>query len=308
MWAQQERFQGNFTRFVEIASDAGFEAIEVSHSTDEAGLRECLSCSVLPVVSLHAPTPFLRDARGVANSARNLAATDEDERATAVVATRRTIEFAAEAGIRAVVVHLGAIGRTLFEAERRLRALYAEGQIDSDQAARVRDDGITHRAAVAPAHIAAARRSLAELMALAAPRGVAIGLENRLYFHEIPSPEEAAGLLAEYAPREAGYWHDVGHAEVWARLGLAPHTRWFELLGDRMIGSHLHDVRGIRDHRAPGNGTLDWTMVRGCIPPDAARTCEIDQHEPEHSLADAVAFLAAEGVIEPQRHKDTKKW
>jgi sugar phosphate isomerase/epimerase len=297
MWAQQERFRGSFTRFVEIAREAGFRAIEVSHATEEAGLMECLSCTVLPVVSLHAPTPYVVTARGTANSALNLAATDEEGRREAVAATERTIDVAGEHGVRWVVVHLGGIERGPRGHERRLRELFAAGAIDSEEALRARDEGIATRAAEAPPHVEAARRSLEELVAHAGDRGVTIGLETRLHYWEIPSADEAAALLADYAPEEAGYWHDSGHAEVWSRLGFLPHWRWFELLRDRLIGCHLHDVRGLVDHRSPGNGTLDWELIREGIPAGAARTCEIDQHEPEESLAPAVRLLGERGIV-----------
>jgi sugar phosphate isomerase/epimerase len=296
MWAQQGRFQGDFRRFAEVARAAGFTAVEISHSTDEAGLRECLTSGVLPVVSLHAPTPFRRAKNGRANSALNLAALDEFERREAVDATRLTIEFAAEHGVRAVVVHLGGVDGGPRAAERRLRELFAADAIDGEEAARLRAEGIAARAAAAPAHIEAARRSLGELVAYARPRAVALGLENRLHYHEIPSPEEALDLLADYAPDEAGYWHDTGHAEVWSRLGFTPHQRFFDLLRGRLIGCHLHDVRGLLDHRAPGNGTLDWAMVRAGIPVTAARTCEIDQHEPEALLSSSVRLLEEYGI------------
>jgi sugar phosphate isomerase/epimerase len=296
MWAQQEQFRDAFTRFVEIARDAGFQAIEVSHSTDEAGLRECLSCPVLPVVSLHAPTPYAVSGGGQENSALNLAGLDEDERRAAVEATARTIDVAADHGVRWVVVHLGRLDGGPRGQELRLRDLYAAGAIDSAEAAGVRQDGIAARAAGAPRHVEAARRSLEDLVGHARGRGVVIGLETRLHYWEIPTVEEAVSLLSDYAPEEAGYWHDTGHAEVWSRLGFLPHARWFELLRERLIGAHLHDVRDLLDHRAPGNGTLDWGTIRDGIPPTAARTCEIDQRESEASLASAVRVLREWGV------------
>jgi len=296
MWAQQARFLNDFHAFAETARAAGFDALEVSHSTSEAGLRECVSGGVLPVQSLHAPTPFLTTRRGIANSALNLAALDADERAEAVAATLQTVAFAADAGARFVVVHLGHMAGGPRTQERQLRTLFTGGQIDGDEAARLQAQAQAARAEAVPAHLDAARRSLAELVAVAGPRGVAIGLENRLHFHEMPAPEEMVTLLADYPSSEAGYWHDVGHAEVWSRLGFAPHVRWFELLRSRLIGCHLHDVRGITDHRAPGNGTVDWELIRAGIPPEAARTCEIDQHEPEPLLAQAVQFLKERGL------------
>jgi sugar phosphate isomerase/epimerase len=295
MWAQQPRFAGRFRDFVEIARDAGFQAIEVSHSTDEAGLRECLACDVLPVVSLHAPAPLVYD-RGKANSDLNLAGCDDAERAAAVAATLRTVDFAAGHGIATIVVHLGSIDRGPRVQEQRLRELYATGVIESDEAIAVRREAIAARRADAPPHVDAARRSLAEIVAYAAPRGVTVGVETRLNHFEIPTADEAVTLLQDYTSEEAGYWHDTGHAEIWARLGFLPHERWFELLGDRLIGAHLHDVRDLRDHRSPGNGTLDWSMIGDALPQSAARTCEIDQHESDDSLATAVHFLRHHGL------------
>ena len=65
----------------------------------------------------------------------------------------------------------------------------------------------------------------------------------------------------------------------------------------RIIGAHLHDVNGIIDHRAPGNGTLDWSLVAANLPADALRVLEIDQHEPDADVAAAGKFLQALGIV-----------
>ncbi|HWO73055.1 MAG TPA: hypothetical protein VNN21_05815, partial [Dehalococcoidia bacterium] len=59
MWAQQERF-ADMARFRDVALEFGYEAVEVSHSTAEPGLRELLRGSAPRVSSLHAPTPYRR--------------------------------------------------------------------------------------------------------------------------------------------------------------------------------------------------------------------------------------------------------
>ena len=75
------------------------------------------------------------------------------------------------------------------------------------------------------------------------------------------------------------------------------HASWFPAIGGRIIGAHLHDVRGILDHRGPGSGSLDWAMVAAHLPAGVVRTLEIDQHEPEESVAGAKAFLNGRGVL-----------
>ncbi|MDA0302493.1 MAG: TIM barrel protein, partial [Chloroflexi bacterium] len=130
--------------------------------------------------------------------------------------------------------------------------------------------------------------------------GVTLGIETRLHFHEIPGPAELARLLEEYPPEVAGYLHDVGHAEVQHRLGLTDRVAWWEHLAPRLAGLHLHDVAGLRDHRAPGNGDVDFRWLAARIAeanPLAARTFEIDQREPDEAVAAGLQLLIETGVV-----------
>jgi sugar phosphate isomerase/epimerase len=126
---------------------------------------------------------------------------------------------------------------------------------------------------------------------------VTLGLESRLSYHQFPLPQEAVDLLAPYPPEVAGYWHDVGHGEVLHRLGLVELASWFELLGDRLVGTHLHDVRGLTDHRAPGNGDVDLAWLAARIPAHVPRTFEIDQHEPDAEVAHGLVLARNAGML-----------
>ena len=299
MWAVQPRFERDLRAFMERAAELGYDAIEVNHSMDAAQIGAILAADVLPVTAVHAPAPLERDRARGWNRNLNLASTDEGEREAAVRYTLRSVDAAAEAGASAVVVHLGAAGKRGITADRRLRDAYNRGDTDADARAARIAEAHRERAERAPEHLEQARRSLAELVEYAEPKGVAIGLECRLWFHEIPLPQDAVDLLAPYPPHVAGYWHDVGHAEVLHRLGLVDLEAWFDLLGDRMLGTHLHDVAGLRDHRAPGNGDVDFAWLAERLPASASRTLEIDQHEPDEAVGGALDVLRAAGAIEP---------
>jgi sugar phosphate isomerase/epimerase len=296
MWAQQDRFN-DIEAFTRAAASFGFNAIEASHSTDEPRLKVLANGSTVPLSSLHAPTPRVRLPDGRWNSDANLASTDPVQRAIAVEHTKRTLQYAAQAGLRYVVVHLGGMGDHMTDAERQLRQLYDSGVREGEEVERLREECIRHRAAVAEPHLEAARLSLRELVEFAAPHGIAIGLENRFHYHEIPHADEALYLLSDYTNDVAGYWHDVGHAEVQARLGLIDRHVWFPTLSARTIGCHLHDVDGIGDHRAPGNGDVDWSYLAAGLPADALRVFEIDQHQPDDAVAGAIEFLRQRGVV-----------
>ena len=297
MWAQQDRFRGHMDAFARIAAAAGYTAIEPSHSADPEALDALIESGVLPLQSIHAPAPHERDARGRWNGDLNLAATDEEERKAAIAATCKTIDYAQRSGAEAIVVHLGGCGRNLLDGERRLRSLYQSGTRGGEQFARLRSEAEQARAALAPAHLLQAQHSLEELAAYAVQNGVAIGLENRLHYHEIPQVHEVSTLLAPYPADLVGYWHDVGHAEVQDRLGLVDRERWLAEHGARTIGAHLHDVAGILDHRAPGEGDVEWGYIADGLPAAALRTFEINQHTPEPLLASGLRLLVGRGVV-----------
>jgi sugar phosphate isomerase/epimerase len=295
MWAQQERF-ADMARFRDAVAAFGYDAIEVSHSTDETGLRSLLAEGLPPVLSLHAPTPQRKLADGRTNGDANLASTDDAQRTVAIAETLRTIDFAADNGLRYVVVHLGGVGDTRSDIERELRRLIEAGGAP-EASEKARESLREWRADTAPPYFEAAKNSLDALIEYAAPRRVALGLESRLSYNEFPHPDEALQLLGPYGNDVAGFWYDTGHCEVQARLGMIDRAAWFPALTPRMIGAHIHDVAGLLDHRAPGNGTLDWAYVASAIPPDALRVLEINQDESDALVAGAIDFLRARNVI-----------
>jgi sugar phosphate isomerase/epimerase len=297
MWAQQARFDGKMDEFARIAADAGYTSIEPSHSTNTEALEQLIDTAVLPLASLHAPTPKRREYLGRWNSDLNLASLDENERQSALTATYRTIDYARSCGASAVVVHLGGCGDRMLNAERRLRAMALDDPALGPQIAALRVEAESERATLAHQHLPRAARSLESLAEYAANAGIAIGLENRLHYHEIPRYDEVADLIAPYSPDVVGYWHDVGHAEVQHRLGLVDRLCWLDTNGERTIGSHLHDVSRIVDHRAPGEGDVDWRYIVEGLPSTALRTFEINQHEPQSLLAPALDLLRRVGLV-----------
>ena len=304
MWAVQPRYERDMPAFLDRAGALGFRAVELNHSMDLAMARAALAAP-FPVTAVHAPAPLERDPLHGWNRGLNLAALDEAERTAAVGFTVRSIELAREAGARWVVVHLGAVGDAPLAGERELRALYERGErpgtgtSQASAAWRAAEAALRReRAALAPDYLRQAARSLETLCEHAARAGVTIGLECRLHAHEIPWPTEAARLLAPYPPTVAGYWHDVGHAEVLDRLGLVPLRSWFRLVGgERLVGTHLHDVARLVDHRAIGNGTVDFPALAPLLPAAAARTFEIDQREADDALAAGIGRLREAGIL-----------
>ncbi|MDP2950036.1 MAG: TIM barrel protein, partial [Chloroflexota bacterium] len=236
MWAQG-RFH-HLGDFVQAVRRLGFPRIEINYTVAPQGLDELLEAGDAIFPSLHAPVPRVKAANGRWSDELNLASLDEEERRLAVDLGHTTIDWAAKVGASCVVLHLGGVGSEALPPEKELRRLFDAGQANSYGASArggFRADCHRLRTEGAPAHLAQARASLHELADHAAALGVALGLENRYHFHEIPNVDEMKLLLADYPPAVVGYWHDVGHAEVLDRLGLIDKHRWLRELGDRCL-------------------------------------------------------------------------
>ena len=120
---------------------------------------------------------------------------------------------------------------------------------------------IAFRKKAAPPHVDQVLKSLSELIEFVRPTGIEIGLENRLHFYDIPLIYEMQSFLDLCDEDWYGFQYDVGHAQVLSELGFGDHEDWLKRYGTRIIGVHLHDVRGINDHQMPGSGDVDYEMI-----------------------------------------------
>jgi len=279
-----------FAGFFAAGWQLGFRAFELNHQLDSAMLHG-LDPRRYPIASVHEPCPA--DISTAELKARNWLASscDEEQRRQGVFAVQRSIDLARELGAGLVVVHPGQVDveRGL---EDELRSLFDAGLAATPQYAEAKARLVTLRATQAGANLEAARRSLAELAEYAERAGVRLGLENRYHYLDIPLLSEMEALLAELDPERVGFWYDVGHAQTLDRLGFDRHEDWLRRLAGRIVGAHLHDVRGIHDHLAAGLGEVDWGMVAPYLPGAALRTCEFHSSNTHEQVAAGARLLA----------------
>jgi sugar phosphate isomerase/epimerase len=94
-----------------------------------------------------------------------------------------------------------------------------------------------------------------------------------------------------------GFWYDVGHAYTLNRLGFYPHEDWLHSFESRMLGVHLHDVKGLDDHHAPGCGEVDWDMVVSHLPKDIFHTLEVQTFNSPQQINNSLHFLLEKGCL-----------
>jgi sugar phosphate isomerase/epimerase len=239
----------------------------------------------IPVLSVHAffPNPLGIGEEGSGANAHLFSSTDRRERETAVRCGIATLETAERLGARAVVVHLGRVPVEPGALAEYRRLERADGPASPELLAAVAAVQASRERLRGP-HLDAVLRSVDRLNREAVRRGLLLGLENRFHPHEIPLHEEMGMILREFAGGAARYWHDVGHALNHQRLGLATEEEWLGAYGSQLAGTHLHDIRGGRDHLAPGTGEADFAAILRHLPPDAVKIMEISSTVPHEEL------------------------
>lgn len=121
-----------------------------------------------------------------------------------------------------------------------------------------------------------------------------IGVENRYRYNQIPFDSEFDRLFKEFSGGQLRYWHDVGHAEIFSRLRILDHEKDFlQKYKEHLIGMHIHDVEGSRDHLAPGAGDTDMQKLRPYLQPDTLRILEVHKAAIREEIIRGIDYLRA---------------
>ena len=291
MWLQTR-----YDRVADFAAEAwriGFQRVELSHILPQEALRG-FEPGRWDVAAVHHPCPL------PPHRVPYLSDRDPARRRVALDAARASVDTAVRYGAGYVVLHVGDIPELEYwEDELRSRTLARQAGTPEYAEARRRFE--TARAEAKGPYLAASLAGLRELAAYAGERGVRLGLETREFAREIPDLDDLSLFLAELPPSVAGLWLDTGHVAVTARLGRASQADWLRRHGDRLLGLHLHDCLGLRDHLLPGLGDIAFAELVPYLTPDTVRTCELDWFYTPEELRAGVHRLVEAGVCAPLR-------
>lgn len=215
-----------------------------------------------------------------------LASLDEEKRRWSVEKLAATAEMARRLGAEAIVVHGGYVDRVKFDPRYQV-LLDAVHQNSVDHRVRLLAAELyRERLEAAAPHLEQLVKSLREVC----PHfpEIKFGLETRYHLHSIPVIDEVDAIIREVGCPNVGYWHDYGHAQVMENLGLIPHREWLERLRDKLVGVHLHAIKGpFHDHLAGSPGRIDIAMLRALLPRNCIKVVEAS---PENSPVQVVEF------------------
>ncbi|MFA5275495.1 MAG: TIM barrel protein [Candidatus Omnitrophota bacterium] len=272
----------------------GFDSVELSFNLDAAMVSEIagsIKKGTVNVSSVHnycpAPETFSREE--ALPDCYSMASLDEDERKLALKYTKRSIDSAESLGAKAVVFHCGRV--EVGDRTKALINLYESGKRESEEFSTLREDIIRERNTLADAYFEKTLLSLDELNSYAKDKSVLLGIETRYYYREIPSFEEIGLILKRFRGSNIFYWHDTGHAQLIENLGLGKHLNFLNSYAHSMLGIHLHDITGCRDHQAPGRGELDFKGLKPYLKQETIKVIEAHYPATPEELSKAKEFL-----------------
>ncbi len=273
--------------------DLGFEYAELGHSTRISllpGILDAVESGLIRISTLHNFCPLPMGINRAAPNVFQFSADDPRERDNAFRHTVKTLDFAVRVGARLVVLHLGSID--LKDPSDRLIELVQRGQQDTPRYQRLFDEILRKREAKIERPLAYAYEVLRRLVPEAASRGLRFGIENRDGLTEIPLESDLLLLFREFLMDTVRYWHDTGHAQVKENLGFIQHAMHLESYADRLAGFHLHDVEfPARDHRAPGQGMVDFARLKPWAKRDLIKVFEFSPALTTDEVKAGVAHL-----------------
>jgi len=293
MWWNRPQMSAD--EFCARGREMGFVRFELNHQVPPEVLAQ-FNFGLYHIGSLHDPCPAVIPAKTLEKNDQVITSLDESLRELAVEGVKNTITAAYELGARHVVIHPGRIiGNHSLDDE--LRVMYRNGLKGTDQFESQRQRVMADRASRRDAHLEALIKSLREIVPFSEGKGLTLGFENRYHYYELPIYDELELLLNEFQQPWVGWHFDLGHLQTLTQLGLTDFDPWLEHFGPRITGVHLHDVRGITDHQAPGTGELDFLKIAKALPPYCYRTVEVDKSTSIENMTAGLKLLARTGCI-----------
>ncbi len=271
----------------------GFEYAELSHGIRLGllpGIIDAVEAGEIKITSLHnfCPLPM-----GVMHAAPNLfkfTALDRRERENAWKHTLKTLDTAARVKAMLVVLHMGAVD--MKDYTDRLIDLIEEGRRETPKYEKLLEEAVEKREARKEAHLEAAYSLLHALAEEASQRGLKLGIENREALEEIPFESDFHLFFREFTEPCIGYWHDTGHGQIKANLGVIHHAMHLGGLSDRLIGFHIHDVEFPgRDHLVPGTGSIDYAALKPYVKPEHVKVLELSPSAPIELIPQGLAHI-----------------
>jgi sugar phosphate isomerase/epimerase len=272
----------------------GFDTIEISHGLKVSllpGIQKAFASGRIKVSGVHNFCPSPVEVMIDAPDCYEFTSHRVHDRERALALTMRTLEFAAQFRAQYVVLHLGSM--PIPKLSKELTAMVAAGEQNSREYVKKKLKLVRLRESM-PLYKKRAIEALTTIAEAAEKLGVPVGVESRSSYEQIPSEREMIEIMECFPPPWVGYWHDFGHVQLKANLGLLDHHEWLQRMAPRLLGCHFHDVIWpSRDHRVPFQGEVEFDKLLPLVPPQLPIVWELSPRQKKDDIKMAATVWRA---------------
>src|SRR5258706_3612964 len=247
--------------------DLGFEYAELSHGIRISllpGILEAVDAGEIKISSLHNFCPLPMGVERPAPNIFKFTADNPRERDNAFKHTIKTLDTAVRVKAQLVVLHMGCI--EMSDYTDKLLDMVGGGKKETPKYQKLVEEVSIKREEKKDRPMEYALEILRRLIPEAEARNLKLGIENREAIEEILFESDYPPFLQEVTSPSVVYWHDTGHAQIKENLGFIDHAFHVAAMAGRLAGFHIHDVEFPgRDHRAPGEWTINFAALTGLV-------------------------------------------
>lgn len=221
-------------------------------------------------------------------SGSKLGSKDTEARELALNSTRRHVRLAQQLGAPVVVVRGCAVedDRLAVEAgnlERELAEVHEDDREKVEEKVRTFVGKVQRRGQKQLEHFCRALHTLRQEF----PE-TKLAIEPGVKFNDLLNFEAVQWTLDDLAAQNVGYWHDTGRIHQRGLCGLPNQGDWLDTFSGRMFGCHLQDAISGEAELPPGQGEVDFRLVREYVPREASHVVEVN---PRHGRAEVLASV-----------------
>lgn len=268
----------------------GVDTIEISHGLKVSllpGIQKAFREGKVKVSGVHNFCPSPVELMIDAPDAYEFTSHRKHDRERAMALTLKTLQFASEFEAKYVVLHLGSV--PLRGRQQKLADMAAAGKQNTREYVREKLKLVRDRESIGGLYFRRAKEALQQIAEAAEKYGVPVAVESRSHYEQVPTEREMVQLMEECAGPWVGYWHDFGHVQLKANVGLLDHREWLERMRPYLIGAHFHDVIWPdRDHRVPFQGSVDYDALLPLVPPEKPIVWELSHRRRTRDIKEAL--------------------
>lgn len=196
----------------------------------------------IPFLGVHSPAPLIEKIKS-ASRVIDLVSEDREIIKNSIKYIENSIRFARERNMEYIIIHAGGnekIGEEILKSKEK----------------KYLKDFLKEREKRGKVYLSRFFKNFEKILKLSEELKIKIAIEIRFYPGEFPNFFELKKIFEEIDSEILYYWHDLGHAYVREKILREP--SYLKNFKDKILGIHIHDIKGFDEHKPPFKGNIDF--------------------------------------------------